>query len=213
METPMPLPAPDIRSNLGTWAVPTCLLPAVAGVMLRHYDPEPFDPDFNGQGLETIYFDTKDFALRKARAKGNKYLVLRVRCYQPSDAYALSAKTEGQKFRMPISSGLAEQFLNGNLWALSRQLPPDFQARLLELVGEEPLTPMVKVNCQRYAVEDDKDRLTLDVDVDTDTGRCLPAGILEFKSTDKSNEPPDHLGSLNLRPIKISKFLWATDWR
>jgi hypothetical protein len=37
--------------------------------------------------------------------------------------------------------------------------------------------------------------------------------VLEFKSTRKTAVPPAALAGLNLRPIKISKFLWATLWR
>jgi hypothetical protein len=69
------------------------------------------------------------------------------------------------------------------------------------------------VCCRRYAVEDKQDRLTLDVDVATDTGKALPTGVLEFKSTVAAAGPPPALSSLGLRPIKLSKFLWATQWR
>ena len=47
-----PLPAPPLRTNLGTWAVPDADLPAVAAVLLDALPPEPFDPAFRGQELE-----------------------------------------------------------------------------------------------------------------------------------------------------------------
>ena len=77
----MSLPATDLRSNVGTWAVPSCQLPALTHQMLDVLAPEKFDPDFYGQYLETTYFDTKSFKLRKARVKGSKYVTIRIRCY------------------------------------------------------------------------------------------------------------------------------------
>lgn len=62
----------------------------------------------------------------------------------------------------------------------------------------------------RFAVQNDEDRLTLDVNVRTDTGKVLPYSVLEFKSTQKGNQPPGRLQSLMLRPVKLSKFLWST---
>ncbi len=46
--------------------------------------------------------------------------------------------------------------------------------------------------------------------VETDTGKCLPHGVLEFKSLAQGAEPPASLELLGLRPIKLSKYLWAT---
>ena len=66
------------------------------------------------------------------------------------------------------------------------------------------------VECHRYAVEDEQDRVTLDTQVRTDTGKTLPRAVLEFKST-RPDKPPDALTALHLRPIKLSKFLWATE--
>jgi hypothetical protein len=74
-------------------------------------------------------------------------------------------------------------------------------ARLLELAVVSPVLPVACVQCHRYAVEDDQDRLTLDT---------LPHAVLEFKST-KPEKPPDALAALHLRLIKLSKFLWATE--
>src|SRR5579872_4222230 len=74
-----PLPVAPLRTNLGTWAVPDAELPAVAAALLDALPAEPFDPAFRGQELETTYFDTPDFALRKARRRGGQYLTLRVR--------------------------------------------------------------------------------------------------------------------------------------
>jgi hypothetical protein len=39
---------------------------------------------------------------------------------------------------------------------------------------------------------------------------ALPHAVLEFKSI-RPDEPPDALAPLHLRPIKLSKFLWATE--
>jgi hypothetical protein len=210
------LPAPDLRNNLGTWSVPSCLAPAVAQIMCSSYPPEAFDPAFRGQGLETTYFDTPRFALRKARRQRGRYLTVRIRCYQPSDTYALSAKTEGQKFRQEVAGDVARLLLDGGAVPVetwSQHLPADLYARLLELAGDEPFGPVVTVRARRYAVENEMDRLTLDVDVATDTGKRLPANILEFKSTRPGQAPPDGLLALPLRPVKLSKFLWSTLWR
>jgi hypothetical protein len=206
-----PLPGADLRTNLGTWAVPVARAPAVARVLLDRLPAEAFDPAFLGQSLETTYFDTAGFALRKARRAGDRYLTLRVRCYPApgGDVYAVSAKTESQKWRAEIEAGVAAALLDGPSrpaeWA--DLLPPDLYARLLGLVGDDPLGPVVTVCCRRYAVEDQIDRLTLDLGVETDTGKCLSHGILEFKSVNPEAVPPELAG---LRPIKFSKFLWAT---
>jgi hypothetical protein len=208
-----PLPAQDLRSNLGTWAVPTGLAPAVARVLLDALPAEPYDPEFRGQELATTYLDTADFALRKARRRGDKYLTLRIRYYRPSEVYALSAKTESRKCRVEIDRWKAEAILSGGTDLALDLLPADFLARLLDLAGDQRLTPVVTVYARRYAVEDAADRLTLDVDVRTDTGKPLSAGVLEFKSASKKAVPPAALVGLALRPVKISKFLWATLWR
>jgi hypothetical protein len=92
-------------------------------------------------------------------------------------------------------------------------LPARLLARLAELAGDDDLLAVVTVCARRYAREDDTHRLTLDLHVDTDTGKQLPAGVLEFKSTQPDAEPPQPLAVLGLRPIKLSKFLWATLWR
>jgi hypothetical protein len=55
--------------------------------------------------------------------------------------------------------------------------------------------------------------LTLDLHVYTDTGKLLPSGVLEFKSTQPDAEPPQPLAAPGLRPVKRSRFLWATLWR
>src|SRR5579872_5660934 len=99
-----PLPATNPRGNLGTWAVPGCQVPAVAGMMLATYPAEPFDPGFRGQRLCTTYFDTAKLHLRQARRQGTHYLTLRMRHYQPSGAFALSAKTESEKIRVDVSA-------------------------------------------------------------------------------------------------------------
>ena len=63
------IPIEDIRTNLDTFAVPTCYLPAVAHFMHDALPNEPYDPHFNGQPLITTYYDTKDFNLRKAATR------------------------------------------------------------------------------------------------------------------------------------------------
>jgi hypothetical protein len=211
----------DLRSNVGTWAVPTCQLPALTRQMLKALSSEKFDPDFDGQYLETTYFDTKSFKLRKARVKGNKYVTIRIRCYPRSHAtpldrgdlftgaYAISAKTESQKFRQKIDSNRAESLLGGGIVpsALVGIMPPDLIARIVELSEGESLHPVVTLCFRRYAVEDNQHRLTLDTDIESDTGRHYPSHVLEQKSTNKESSP---IITLPLRPIKLSKFLWAT---
>jgi hypothetical protein len=211
-----PLPASNLRSNIATWAAPACQAPAITAVLLDLLQREPFDPAFRGQTLKTLYFDTADRALRKARIKGNAYLTLRLRCYEAEgrpEAYAASAKTETIKQRWTIDHDQAEFFKSNPAQAWPQLLTADLLARLLELTDRSPLLPAVCIDATRYAVEDDQDRITLDLDVRTDTGKCLPSGVVEFKSTDKNTPPPASLLALPLRPIKLSKFLWATDWR
>ncbi len=206
-----PLPGTDLRTNLGTWAVPAARAPAVARVLLDSLPPEEYDPAFAGQALATTYFDTAGFALRRARRTGDHYLTLRIRCYPAAggEVYAVSAKTGAQKWRAEIAADVAGALLAGPsrpaAWA--GLLPPDLYARLLGLVGDGALGPAVTVCCHRYAVEDRRDRLTLDLGVEVDTGKCLPYGVLEFKSVNPDAAPPALPG---LRPLKFSKFLWAT---
>ena len=47
--------------------------------------------------------------------------------------------------------------------------------------------------------------------VDTDSGKRLSFGVLEFKSNRPDAEVPDTIARLALKPLKISKFLWATE--
>jgi hypothetical protein len=205
------LPTQDLRSNLATWAVPGCLLPAAARRLLDLLPTEVYDPAFRGQELETTYLDTPNFALRQARRRQKKYLTVRVRFYRPSGTYALSAKTETVKFRQEIPPPLAAALLGqGPTVPSAVPLPGALLARLLELARDEPLLPVVTVYFRRYSVEDDRDRLTLDTDVRTDTGKCFPASVLEYKSVDPASPPDPVFGALGLRPIKLSKFLWAT---
>lgn len=212
-----PLPVTTLRNNLGTWAVQIEQLPTVAGAMLAALPREPFDTEFRGQHLHTTYFDTADFNLRKARLSKDKYLTLRLRCYRQDgedrQEYALSAKTEAAKVRLPIEPDQAKFLLAGQgiTESLLRLLPADLQARLIALTAERPLHPVVCVHARRYAVENEQDRLTLDVGVGTDIGKRLAFNVLEFKSTQKDDPLPDSLTQLGLRPIKMSKFLWATN--
>lgn len=160
--------------------------------------------------METSYLDTRGFLLRKARAKGDKYLTLRIRCYQPSGMYALSAKTEFGKYRLTLESNVAEEILaNGFQQQFWNQLPSDLIARLMDLAGEDVPVPVVAVCFKRYAVENDTDRLTLDIHISTDTGKQLPFNVLEYKTTAKDGEA-SNWPTQALRPIKLSKFLWST---
>lgn len=125
------------------------------------------------------------------------------------EAYALSAKTEREKFRQVIAGDLAEDLLQNGiapaLWA--SLLPGHLVARLLDLAGQTPLLPVVTLRFRRYAVEDRVHRLTLDLDVRTNTGKRLPCHVLEYKSTRTDADFPL---DVSLPPIKLSKFLWAT---
>jgi hypothetical protein len=205
-----PLPAADVRTNRATWAVAPELLPAAGAALCAALPAEPFDADFRGQRLTTTYLDTQELALRRARRRGDRYLTVRVRYYQPTRLFALSAKTERAKVRAEIEPAAARAVLGGDRDALAAHLPADLLARLAELAGDAPLLPVAEVRCRRFAVEDERDRLTLDADVHTDTGLCLPFAVLEFKSTDPAAALPPLARDLGLRPAKVSKFLWAT---
>jgi hypothetical protein len=203
------LPASDLRSNLATWAVPVQLLPAVGNWMHDVLPNESYDPHFQGQRLETIYFDTQAFALRKARAAGERYLTLRIRCYdsEGEKTYAVSAKTELEKWRQEITPTAAHRLIDLSS-SLQPYLPPHLAARLTELTRDVDPLPVVTICCRRFAVEDDTSRYTLDTDVHTDTGKCLPFGVLEFKANGQAPDPP--LTPPGLYPLKLSKFLWST---
>jgi hypothetical protein len=207
-----PLPVTDLRSNIATWAVPCGCVPAVAYALPHLVPTEGFDPTFQGQQLVTTYFDTQALDLYKARRKGDSYLTLRLRCYRGNgttpEVYALSAKTEAAKWRQEVPGDVAEAILAmpGNL---ASRLPSDLLARLFDLTGDAPLVQAVRVCCRRYAVENAQDRFTLDVDIHTDTGKHLPFAVLEYKSVDRDSTPPGSLQLLGLRPLKLSKFLWA----
>lgn len=212
------LPATDLRSNIGTWAVPNWRVPALTKQMLEALQTEAYDPNFAGQYLETTYFDTRNFDLRKARLKRDRYIVIRIRCYTPSrrsgtdypeGIYAISAKTEDKKFRQMLESDLAEYLLHGQLdiGAVSGIMPSDLIGRIADIAKGEPLLPVVTICFSRYAVEDSIHRLTLDLDIRSDSGRYYPSHVLEQKSTNQDATP---LIALAIRPIKLSKFLWAT---
>ncbi len=203
------------RYGCGTWTVPTCALPAVAQWMTRMLPMEQYDPSFHGQQLSTTYFDTLNLHLRKARDKGKRYMTLRIRRYDSSEiCYALSAKTEQEKWRQEIEPALAESLLQPGasvLPLLGNVLPANLLARAEEISQGKPLGAAVLIRCRRYAVESDAERITLDVDVRTDTDKAMTAGVLEYKSTQEDAQPPTGIALLGLRPIKLSKFLWATD--
>ena len=80
----------------------------------------------------------------------------------------------------------------------------------MEIAGNKLIVPVVTVCTRRYAIEDNEDRFTLDVDVQTELGKALPFAVLEFKSNEFKLAPPA-LVAIGLKPIKISKFLWATE--
>jgi hypothetical protein len=212
-------PANDLRNNIASWAVQPCAIPAVVARMLDQLPTEDFDPSFGGQYLQTTYFDTFGQDLRKARIPKQRYLTLRIRAYTPScpaggkypdPVYALSAKTEDKKFRVEVPQSTAEALLkNADVELFGNVLSPELFARLLELLpADATLLPSVTCTAQRYAVEDNSNRFTLDINVATDTGKKLVFNVLEFKSADPQTPPPPALPGM--RPIKISKFLWAT---
>lgn len=211
-KTMTPLPAKDLRSNIATWAVPTSYLPSVAKVMLDLLPTESFDPDFQGQALTTTYFDSRNFDLYKARARKSRYIVVRIRHYQPSDTYALSTKTEDQKLRVEIEKATAELILRFGLPYPGAYdlLPADLQARTTAIVADGPLVPITTVRFCRHAVEDKTNRLTLDSRVATDHGKTLTANVLEQKSTARNSQPYSEFQALGLQPIKLSKFLWSS---
>src|SRR5262249_47003323 len=187
------------------------LIPAVAQILTRSLPLETYDPNFLGQDLQTTYLDTTQFDLRRARLKGTRYLTLRVRCYQPSDTYALSAKTETSKFRVAIDPSTAAGLLgDGVNDLLPRYLPSDLLERLVDITEGRPLTQVTTICFRRYAVEDDIDRFTFDLNITSNAGLSLPAHVLEFKSRLIGSEVPKPLAALHLSPIKLSKFLWAT---
>jgi hypothetical protein len=92
---------------------------------------------------------------------------------------------------------------------LQTALPPDYLARLLAIVGDTMLMPVVTVCATRYAVENETDPLTFDMAVTTDTGKAMAAGVLEQKTTAMAGIAIDWPRELGLRTIKLSKILWA----
>ena len=210
----MGVPANDLRSNAGTWAIPNCQLPRIAERMHRLLPFEQFDPDFDGQELCTYYFDTMAFDLRKARLKKDKYCTLRIRTYN-DESYAISLKTEDQKFRKPISKAQAQYLMPGMADpAVDLDfLPGDLLARLLDLSNGLPLVQAVEVKFTRFATEDAVNRLTLDIDIRTNTGKQFPVnGILENKTTRPDREPMPEIAKLGYAPVRLSKWLWATSY-
>jgi hypothetical protein len=206
---------PNLRNNLGTWAVPVEQIPAISRAMLEALPAEAHDAGFTGQELTTTYFDTPRLELRRNRRTHDKYITLRVRCYrgEGGEAYALSAKTEQEKFRLEIDGATAELLAGGDdaLSLFAPLLPGHLFARLAEVAHGRGLGPVVRIACRRYAREDDQDRLTLDVGIRTDTGRRLPHAVCEFKSTATDEPAPACLARIPIRPMKLSKFLWALD--
>jgi hypothetical protein len=203
----------QLRKNIATWAVCPFQIPAVAHFMHDALPNEKFDPHFLGQRLCTTYFDTSKLELRKNRSTHDTYITLRVRSYAapglPAKTFAASAKTEAEKFRTEISQEQAIQSIRDqSVW--SHILPGHLYARLLEVSHEQELKPVVQIFCQRYAIEDDTDRFTLDVQIRTDTERQLPIGVLEYKSAAGKSQW-QALDNIGLHHIKLSKFLWATE--
>jgi hypothetical protein len=215
------LPATDLRKNVLTLAIPNDSLPGIGYRMRALLPAEEYDPTFAGQYLQTTYFDTHCFRLRKARVKKDKYLTVRIRCYAPSQHpggrypegnYALSLKTEDGKYRTAISSNLAESLLANGIQSPSdlNYLPPDMLARYLDLIEDRPLYPVVTICFTRYAVESSTDRLTLDTGIVTSNGKQFSSSVLEVKSTNKPYEPLPEVTRWGFSPIRLSKFLWAT---
>jgi hypothetical protein len=192
----MPLPTEDLRNNVGTWVVPNCYLPAVAKFMAGFLPFEDYDPNFYGQPLVTTYYDTQKLLLRKARRKGKYYIVLRTRLY-PGGFLAISAKTEDEKFR---SEGVEFDV---------SYLPKNMQRKVSELTQDKPLMPTAVIWCRRYSTEDGKLRLTLDTDVYTDRGYRMQYNVLELKANSEAAVPKE-LAAIGLKPLQLSKFLWAT---
>jgi hypothetical protein len=214
------LPATDLRQNVLTLAVPDERLPGVGFCMRSLLPAEDYDPGFQGQYLQTSYFDTPAFTLRRARLKKKKYLTIRIRCYAPSQqpgrnyppgTYALSLKTEDGKYRTELPSYQAENLLVNGIEDLGDLgVPADLLARALDLIGDQQLQAAVTVSFLRYAVESSTDRLTLDTAITTSTGKIYWTNVLEVKTTSKPYQPPPEVTRWALSPIKLSKFLWAT---
>jgi hypothetical protein len=214
------LPATDLRQNVLTLAVPPERLPGLGFAMRSLLPAEDYDPDFQGQYLQTTYFDNPDLTLRKARLKKDKYLTVRIRCYAPTQQpgrnypdgiYALSLKTEDGKYRTDLPSYQAEALLiNGIGDPGDLDVPADLLARVLELSGDQPLQAVVTVSFTRYAAESTTDRITLDTGIATSTGKLFWTNVLEVKTTATPYAPPPEVTRWGLHPIKLSKFLWAT---
>jgi hypothetical protein len=207
------VPAADLRTNIGTWAVPDRAIPDLACRMTATLKREAFDPDFRGQELTTVYFDTRNLDLQRARLRKSQYAVVRIRCYKPGGTYALSLKTQSEKFRVEIASAVAETFLTAGmdpaLW--QEYFPAHLYARLVDLTGLLAIFPTAVIHFTRYAVEDEVDRLTLDIGIRSHVGKVFPcAGVLEFKSTNPASVPELVDG---LQPIRLSKFLWAVNFK
>ncbi len=200
----------SLPNNLCKYAVSSCQLPALGHFMHDFLPNEPYDPHFFGQHVHTTYFDTEKLALRSARKQGEKYATVRIREY-PNETCMLQIKTNDEKIRVECPStamALANGFTVDQL-ASMLSLPGAIVALLMELAGEGELMPIVTVKYNRYAIESLSQRITLDVDVHTDTGKCLPFHVLEIKGREDADEPRI-MEALGLRPIKLSKFLWAT---
>jgi hypothetical protein len=80
----------------------------------------------------------------------------------------------------------------------------------MEIAGNNPLVPVLTVYTRRYAIEDNEDRFTHGVDAQTDLGKSLSFAVLELNSNE-FKPAPSALLAIGLKPIKISKFLWATE--
>jgi inorganic triphosphatase YgiF len=204
------------RVNLGKWAVPMAQLPMVAAGMLATPSLvfDPYDRQFRGQQQRTTYFDTPSLDLLKNRQDSDQYLTLRVRCYEGQDGetYVLSVKTENLKWRQEIEESLADSLITAtsDIAPLVIDLiPSEALTRLITLTSGQPLRPVLCIEYRRYAIEDSESRLTLDVGICADNGKHLHCGILEWKSVNEDADLPTNLQAMPLRPIKLSKFLWA----
>jgi hypothetical protein len=178
-----PLPATSLLSNVATWAVPTGRVPDVVGAMLATplLKYEKYDLLFRGQKIETLYFDSPNFDLRKARVQGERYLTHRLRSYG-GETFALAAKTENEKWRQEVPPEQVADFQMDLALLFELFLPAHLLARLQEL-AKTPLMVVSTVCCTRFAVEDDTQRLTLDVGVSTEEASVCTRMILSTRPT------------------------------
>jgi hypothetical protein len=84
----------QLPENWAKFCVTTTQLPALAHFMHDYLKNEVYDPNFLGQDLETVNFDTPDFKLCKAREPSSRYATVRLRCY-PNGMHMFEVKDDG----------------------------------------------------------------------------------------------------------------------